>query len=894
MKLQKILLLLLFTGSAFAQDDAVINPIPIKISYLDSIKASFVNYNVASTVDSLWINELNNDDLYKDITENIATIDLNQNVDYELPTELLKQRLAEMDAKSPFNIEYNVGLENIIKSFLKNRRKSFERLMGLSEYYFPLFEDAFAKKNVPLEIKYLAVVESALNPKAVSRVGATGLWQFMYQTGKQYKLNIDSYVDERSDPLKASEAAAQYMTNMYKIFGDWDLCLAAYNSGAGNVTKAIRRSGGLKNYWNIRKNLPQETAGYVPAFLATMYIYEYHKEHGIVPQRAPVKQFATDTIQIKKQISFQHISDLLNIPVSQIQLFNPSYKLSVVPSYTDKPHYLRLPLEQIAVFTSNEDKIYAYAEHEYNKREKVLSREELVAKDESLYETSYKFVNRTKYHKVRRGEDLSEIANRYKVSMSEIKGWNRLRSNAIKRGRSLKIISNERVTVRVRKDKATKNAELQSIESVAEVQPSVIYEKQPDVVTQKEENETPKEVINGKYTWVKSFANKEVVKTYKIKKGDNLSEIADKYNVSVSEIKKWNRLKSNVAQRGQNIKIVVTERVATRVKKPIKEIESTEEVVQQEQQLAPSGEKYAVLTPIKNENAPEDVVYEAPKKAERIVEPKTPKAYKYEKVVTYKDVTKNYKVRNGDNLGEIAEKHNVGVSDLKKWNKLKGNNVVVVGKTLKIISNEKVVTTVKKLIKSSDDLEPTEYYTVQKGDNLASIAKKNNITVEELKEWNNLSSNKVQLKSKLKVADIANTTSEINDENSTDYAAPETNFKTTEYVVQQGDNIGTIARKHKVSITDIQEWNQLQSDNIQAGTKIIVSKKSILDKNNAVAKTFKNQKESKKKEQLYYVKKGDSLFSIAQKQGVTVQDIKKWNGIRGNELKPGMKLKISG
>jgi membrane-bound lytic murein transglycosylase D len=886
MKLQKILLLLLLSASAFAQDDTIINPIPIKVSYLDSIKATFVNYNVASTVDSLWINELNNDDLYKDITENIATIDLNQSVDYELPTELLKQRLAAMDAKSPFNIEYNVGLENIIKSFLKNRRKSFERLMGLSEYYFPLFEDAFAKQNVPLEIKYLAVVESALNPKAVSRVGATGLWQFMYQTGKQYKLQIDSYVDERSDPLKASAAAAQYMTNMYKIFGDWDLCLAAYNSGAGNVTKAIRRSGGLKNYWNIRKNLPQETAGYVPAFLATMYIYEYHKEHGIVPQRAPVKQFATDTIQIKKQISFQHISDLLNIPVDEIKLFNPSYKLNIVPSYTDKPHFLRLPLEQIAVFTSNEDKMYAYAEHQYNKREKVLSRDQYAAKNDSLYETTYKNINRTKYHKVRRGEDLSEIANRYKVSMSDIKGWNRLRSNALKRGRNLKIISNDRVAVRVRKDRDAKNSDVKVIESVAEIQPTVIYEKPL-------ENEIAKEKIKAKYTWEKAFVNKEVVKTYKIKKGDNLGEIADKFNVKVSDIKKWNRLRSNVAQRGQNIKIVVNERVATRVKKPIKDSETATEIVQTEtQEVSASGEKYAVLTPIKNDSVPEDVVYETPKKTERIVESKIAKAYKYEKVITYKDVTKNYKVRSGDNLGAIAEKHNVGVSDIKKWNKLASNNVEV-GKNLKIVSNEKVVTTIKKLIKPNDS-EPTEYYTVQKGDNLASIAKKNNITVDELKLWNNLATNKVQLKSKLKVADIANANIEKSDENSIDYIAPETNVKTIEYVVQQGDNIGTIARKNKVAITDLQEWNQLQSDIVQAGTTIIVGKKLISNKNKVAAvKPSKAEKNSKNETQLYYVKKGDSLFSIAQKQGVTVSDIKKWNGISGNELKPGMKLKIS-
>jgi membrane-bound lytic murein transglycosylase D len=215
---------LLLSFSLFAQETVEkTTPLKpeIKLSYLDSIKKTFVKDDLAACVDSLWLKELTNLDIYSNFTEDIQTINIDEKVDYELPTDLLKARLQEMDEKSPFHIEYNQGLENIIKSFLKNRKRSFERLMAVSEYYFPLFEEAFDKQNVPLEIKYLAVVESALNPKAVSRVGATGLWQFMYQTGKQYGLKIDSYVDERSDPLKASEAAAQYMKNMYAIIGTW-------------------------------------------------------------------------------------------------------------------------------------------------------------------------------------------------------------------------------------------------------------------------------------------------------------------------------------------------------------------------------------------------------------------------------------------------------------------------------------------------------------------------------------------------------------------------------------------------------------------------------------------------------------------------------------------------
>lgn len=758
MKLKKIITvvtILFFVSTTFAQD--LFTKPQSNVSYLDSIKKTFIKDNIASCVDSLWMKELTSLDLYNDLENDIKNINLDEKVDYELPTALLKQRLKDMDSKSPFHIEYNQGLENIIKSFLKNRKKAYERLMAISEYYFPLFEDALAKQNVPLEIKYLAVVESALNPKAVSRVGATGLWQFMYQTGKQYNLNIDSYVDDRSDPLKASEAAAQYMTNMYKIFGDWDLVLASYNSGPGNVAKAIRRSGGQQNFWNIRKYLPQETQGYVPAFLATMYIYEYHKEHGIVPNRAIVKHFATDTIMIQKQISFKQLSDLLDIPVAQLQMLNPQFKLNVVPAYFDNKHFLCLPLDKIAVFTSNEEKIYAYVQHEMDLREKPFSRFQSIASRDSIESGESYTVSRTKFHKVKRG--------------------------------------------------------------------------------------------------------------------DNLSEIADRYDVSMSDLKKWNKLKSNKAPLGRKLKIITSERIAARVKKP--KIDSTAVV--------------SITKTTSNSIAQ--------------TTPKEQKVYKEEKVVTFQDVTKFHKVKKGDNLGEIAAKYDVAMSDIKKWNKLKSNNVAL-GKQLKIIKNERIVSTVKKLIKSDNialydktkkevidsNNKPEDFYVVEQGDNLSTIAKKHNITIDDLKKWNNLQDNTIQLESKLKIADLT-----ISEEKA--QIAPKTEIKNIEYTVQSGDNLGTIARKNNVAVSDLKMWNNLEDDTIQLGDKLIVSKKLIVDNSQSVAeRTTKKDKVSKSEaEDHYYVKKGDSLFSIAKKYpGVSVSDIKKWNGINGNSLKPGMKLKING
>ena len=646
--------------SVFGQDSTTESPIPeTKISYLDSLKLSFVHHDVASCVDSLWMKELSNMDIYNDLSTEISSINIDENVDYELSTELLKERLKEMDARSPFNIEYNVGLENVIKSFLKNRKHSFERLMAISEYYFPTFEEALAKKNVPLEIKYLAIVESALNPKAVSRMGATGLWQFMYQTGKEYNLQIDSFVDERSDPLKASAAAAQYMSKMYTIFGDWDLVLASYNSGPGNVAKAIRRSGGQQNYWNIRKHLPKETQGYVPAFLATMYIYEYHKEHGIEPKRALVKHFDTDTVMVQQKLTFKQISNLLDIPVAQLELLNPSYKINTVPVYNNKKHFIRLPLDKIAIFTSNEDKIYAYADYEANQRERpYTSTANTAVASTSSSSSGSKTISSTKYHKIKRGESLGLISNKYGVSVSDLKKWNRLRSNVITSGRSLKIITYKRVPVKIDND-SNESAIASNDAKKANVDPAV----------------------DGFYT---------------VKSGDNLGEIANTYNVSVADLKQWNDLSDSVIK--VDSKLIVA---------------------------------------LKSDST--DVASEESNK------------------------TIEYVVVKGDNLKSIATKFKVSVDDLKQWNELVDANVLV-GKKLVInksddTENEESAVAVapvsvkKDIIASSTKKAAANYHSVRNGDSLFSIAKKYpGITINDIKKWNGIKDNNLRPGMKLKIS----------------------------------------------------------------------------------------------------------------------------------------------
>ena len=453
-----------------------------------------VDHEFASEIDKKWMEELYStslfDTIYRDVT------DLKYEAVYypELSTDTLKARLERLNARTPFNVEYNPQLENLIKRWLKTRHHSMERLMGLSKYYFPMFEREMDNYNIPLEMKYLSIIESALKPRAKSRVGATGLWQFMFATGKQYGLDVSSYVDERSDPIKSTKSAATYLAKLYQIFGDWDLALAAYNSGPGNVSKAIRRSGGYKNYWNIRPNLPRETAGYVPAFLATMYIFEYADEHGFVQHKPQFNYVETDTIHVKQMITLDQVSEFTGVKMETLQFLNPSYKLDVIPYIEGKNYTLRLPRNVVGVFVNNEKDMYAFAKAEFDKREKPLP--QLQNSD-----------TKTRYS-VRQGDYLGKIARKFGVRVSQLKQWNGLRSNSLKIGQRL-----------------------------------TVYPRNPSSVTKTARK--PKNTAN--------FTGK----TYKVKEGDSLWSISQKFSgVSVQDIKDWNDIS------GTNLKLGMTLRVS--------------------------------------------------------------------------------------------------------------------------------------------------------------------------------------------------------------------------------------------------------------------------------------------------------------------------------------------
>ncbi|MFO7745514.1 MAG: transglycosylase SLT domain-containing protein, partial [Psychroflexus sp.] len=390
---------------------------------VDSLELILEDYQKSMKLDSLWRTQLT-DQSYSRRLENVIKDSLeNKVVITEIPTELLKERLATLNAKTPFNIEYNESLESVIGYFLRREKEGTERLMGLSKFYFPMFEATLDKHDVPLEMKYLALVESALNPQAKSRVGATGLWQFMYNTGKMYDLDVSSYVDERMDPVASTEAAAKYLKRLYYMFDDWDLALAAYNSGPGNVSKAIRRSGGETNYWKLRRYLPRETAGYVPSFQAMLYLYEYADEHGFQPQRPKSTYYGTDTIKVKQLITLDHVAKVTQTDKELLEFLNPSYKLGIVPFEKNKSYYLRLPYEKSGLFVANENEIYGYAE------ERLAEAEETLPKN-------YKADDKINYY-VKSGDYLGRIAEKFGVGVSQIRSWNNLRGNNLNIGQKL-------------------------------------------------------------------------------------------------------------------------------------------------------------------------------------------------------------------------------------------------------------------------------------------------------------------------------------------------------------------------------------------------------------------------------------------------------------------------
>ena len=370
-------------------------------------------------------------------------------------------------------------------------------MLGLSYVYFPMFEEYLSKYNLPLELKYLAMVESALNPTAGSKAGAKGLWQFMRGTGAEYGLRVSTLVDDRFDPEKETEAACQYLRNLYARYDDWFLVLAAYNSGPGTVNKAIIRAGGVKNYWAIWPYLPAETRGYVPAFIAVTYVMNYAAEHNLYPQNPGLLLHGTDTVMVRDRVGFDQINECIGVPMEDLAFFNPQFTKRIVPGTKDYPYSLRMPMKYTLRFVQLEDSIYSYVSKAEKAREVI---------EEKVEEVSDSFV-----HVVKKGESLGSIARKYHVTVANIKKWNHLKRETIHVGQRLTIYRSGAPMAQVGKNNQKSN--------------------------NKTSTPTPQ------------------VKTHTVKKGETLSSIARKYGCTVNDIKKWNGLKSNTVKVGQKLKI---------------------------------------------------------------------------------------------------------------------------------------------------------------------------------------------------------------------------------------------------------------------------------------------------------------------------------------------------
>ncbi|MEA5080707.1 MAG: LysM peptidoglycan-binding domain-containing protein [Dysgonamonadaceae bacterium] len=405
-------------------------------------------------------------------------------------------------------MSYNEVVRSYIDRYSDRNRNMVGYLATIGDYYFPMFEQALDKYGLPLELKYLPVIESALNPIAVSRVGATGLWQFMLKTGQSYGLEVNSLVDERRDPHKATDAAARYLLDLHKLYEDWNLVIAAYNCGPGNVNKAISRSGGKRDYWEIYKYLPKETRGYVPAFIAATYIMNYYPSHNICAVESNNDMIAMDTIHVNKQLHFKQISDVLSIPMEKLRRMNPQYKMDIIPGGVQS-YVLVLPTNKVLAFIEQQDTITNYNRDTFFTHR--LNTDQYINGSYSSNVSSGGKQN--VYYKVKKGDNLGKIAQRNHTTVAQLKKWNNLKSNMISAGKSLIV--------------------------------------QKKVVPVDDETIKDEAILADNASTKVSGETKNIY--YKIKKGDSLSEIADRFGTSVNQLKAWNNLKSNRIDMGKSL-----------------------------------------------------------------------------------------------------------------------------------------------------------------------------------------------------------------------------------------------------------------------------------------------------------------------------------------------------
>ena len=486
-----------------------------------------------------------------------ATDDKYMSSDVKTTDDQIRQRLSQLP--TVIEMPFNSIVRTYIDRYTQRGRAQVAATLGLANYYMPIFEQALEEAGLPLELKYLPVVESALNPNAVSKHGATGLWQFMLATGKGLGMEVNSLVDERRDPYVSSRKAARYLKDLHSTYGDWSLAIAAYNCGPGAVNKAVRRAGdGKHDFWSIYEYLSPETRGYVTEFIAANYVMNYYPEHGISPV-IPTKPLVTDTVGVAGRVHFNQISEVLDIPVEELRLLNPQFRADLIPGSPEKPYMLILPSQQVHAYIVSEDQIKGHEAERYARRDVVepgdmpsessvememadpsaadvrqtLAADNLPAEEPAMPARQTPAAGRPATHKVAAGETLASIAALYGVTPAEVKRWNNLRRNSVRVGQQLRVAVDAQAETSVSADSSVPASRQQ-------VSPAKAKRQSKSASSSKKGKKGRKEAKPTQHS---------------IKNGENLTVIAKKYGVSVDEIKRANNMKDDDIRAGKSIKI---------------------------------------------------------------------------------------------------------------------------------------------------------------------------------------------------------------------------------------------------------------------------------------------------------------------------------------------------
>lgn len=540
------LLLLVVASPAYAQqdmadDDELIIDLPANEDSLAELTVS-ETYFIVDALDSLTNCLFSGCYRYNDslLVQERFAFDTVSFPDFH--DSVIIDNMAHMPVVIP--LAYNPYVKAYIELYTVRKREQVRRMLGMAEMYFPIFEEALDRRQMPIELKYLPIIESALNPNAVSRVGATGLWQIMYSTGKWLNLDIHSYIDERRDPYKSTEAAVEYLNRMYNVYGDWLMVIAAYNCGPGNVNKAIRRSGGKTTFWEIRPYLPKETRGYVPAFIAAMYVLHHFEDYKFTPLHTNFSYNQTDTVMIYKQVTLARIADVLGMDQIELEFLNPALRKGEIPP-SKQGYALKLPINRISAFESFRDSIFV-SPPAIDVLASTSGESSMVPSTNSPV-TTYDDGTTTKVtYTVKKNDNLGYISEWFDCSVAELKRWNGMSGTTLHIGQKLKVYV---PTYRVE--------QYRKVEYLSVSQKNRKEHLNTTPIADKNTASTKPSSTSSDVKYTGPGTGELTLITYSVKSGDYLAAVASWYDCSVSEIRNWNDLNSNMLNVGQRLNIYV-------------------------------------------------------------------------------------------------------------------------------------------------------------------------------------------------------------------------------------------------------------------------------------------------------------------------------------------------